>query len=274
MTIADQVRLVQQQIESVAGESALLEAQLLVAHFWGQSRSWLIAHSTDSAGQDDALTSLVERRKTGEPLAYILGRREFFTRNFVVTPATLIPRQETEALVEAVLASAPANARILDIGSGSGCIAITIALERPDLEVTSIDVSADALAVAKQNANLLGATVEWVESDLLQSLEGETFDVIVSNPPYVETHAKLAPSVRLYEPSLALFAGEDGMDFYRRIARDCKAATRDHLWLEIGDRQEPLVRAIFQQEGWTYQAQRTDLLGWPRALRFCPLPPS
>lgn len=274
MTVSDQVRLVQHQIQTVAGESALLEAQLLVAHALGQSRSWLIAHASDFWETSGHLAELVARRSSGEPLAYLLGKREFFTRDFVVTPATLIPRQETEALVEAVLASAPPNGTVLDIGAGSGCVAITIALERPDLTVTSVDVSADALAVATQNGKRLGSNVRWIQSDLIQSVRGERFDVIVSNPPYVETGADLDVQVRKFEPSLALFAGEDGMDFYRRIALECKDATLGHLWLEIGDRQESLVRAIFEEEGWTYQAQQTDPLGWPRALRFSPRPPS
>ena len=205
-----------------------LESQLLAAQAARVKRSWLLAHEADDVAPntEGAVRALFARRLGGEPVAYILGEREFFGLSLVITPDVLIPRPETELLVELARSHLPEGGRLLDVGTGSGAIAIAIAHMRGDADVWACDVSRAALAIARANAARLGARVNFIESDLFAGLAGERFQVIASNPPYVaSTDPHLAEGDLRFEPLLALAAGTDGFAIIRRIAD----AARQHL---------------------------------------------
>ncbi len=231
-------------------------------------RTWLFAHP-DHEFNELAGETLLQRRERREPLAYIVGYREFYGRPFGVSTATLIPRQETETLVEVILRQKlPPDARILDVGTGSGCIAITLKLERPDWDVTAIDISPEALSVASVNARFLNADIRLVHSDGTNALLGETYDLVVSNPPYIADHEVLMPEVADYEPRLALFSGMSGLEFYERLAEHAKSHVVDGglAILEVGHLQAQSVREIFESHGWTWLETVPDLAGIPRVV--------
>jgi release factor glutamine methyltransferase len=271
------------------------EARLLLGQVVQKPAAWLLAHDDAAldAATSHAFNALVARREAGEPVAYLLGHREFFGRDFLVSPATLIPRPETELLVEVALraarkvgagdtaydgqtgdvlpAVAPADtarqaqpSRILDLGAGTGCIAITLALECPSARVTALDASRDALVLAAENANRLNASVRFLHSDWYAAVAGETFDVIVSNPPYIaaaDTH--LTQGDLRFEPPAALASGADGLDAMRHIIAAAPAHLSAHgqLWLEHGYDQADTVRALLAAAGFTAIAQHRDLAG-------------
>jgi len=225
------------------------DAETLLAHTLHRDRAWLLAHADDSIdpAQLQSFRSLVARRAAQEPLQYITGTQEFFGLPLRVTPAVLIPRPETEHLVEAVLDWAHSQPQsnplhIADVGTGSGAIALALAQNLPHADITATDLSSAALAVARANAAQLGlaSRIRFLEGDLLAALPAKTppFDAIVSNPPYVpHTDAPtLAPEVRDHEPSLALYAGADGLSLYRRLIPQAFHALRPGglLALEIG----------------------------------------
>jgi len=248
----------------------VLEARMLAQVVLGVSRSWLVAHGLEALAEDRRalLDGLLQRRLTGEPMAHILGEREFYGRRFRVSPATLIPRPETEHLVEAALARAHQGMiRVLDIGTGSGCVAITLKLERPHWQVTGIDVSAAALAVARDNAAALDAAVDWRESDLFDALAGERFDLIVGNPPYVSAgDPHLDQGDVRFEPRLALVSGADGLDHIRRIVREAPEhlAVGGWLILEHGWDQAEAVAALLASSGFVDGFMQRDLAGQAR----------
>ena len=226
-------------METIASIRARLRARvanprdvdLLLADVTGRTPAWLFAHGEERI--DPApVEALVQRRIDGEPLQYIRGRAEFFGREFFVDDRVLIPRPETELLVEAAIARAPHGARVLDVGSGSGCIAISLERERTDLEVTSIDASVAALAVASRNARAHGANVRFAASDAFEAIHGE-FDIIIANPPYIPIadYEQLAVEVRDHEPRIALTPGPRGTEMIARILEPRKAPT---VMLEIG----------------------------------------
>jgi release factor glutamine methyltransferase len=203
--------------------TARRDAELLLMRVLGRDRAWLMTHA-DAGLTSEQLAHFedwVARRVRQEPVQYILGETEFYGLMMRVTPAVLIPRPETEHLVEAVLArvGCDAAARICDVGAGSGAIAVALAHALPLAQVTAVDLSTAALAVAKENAERHGVAerVRLVESDLLSGLRGERFDVVVSNPPYVAEGEVLEAQVREYEPREALFAGATGLEVYRRL---------------------------------------------------------
>lgn len=250
---------------------ARLEARVLAAFAWKVTPAWLLAHDTDvlPAEQAAAFDALLARRLSGEPVAYLTGVREFFGRPFVVTPDVLIPRPETELLVELALARiAPDQpARILDLGTGSGCIAVTLSLERPHAHVTAVDRSPAALAVAQRNAELLDARVEFLTGDWFEGLARRRFDLIVSNPPYVAANdPHLARGDVRFEPAAALAAGFDGLDDLRRLV----AAAPAHLppggalLLEHGYDQADAVRRLLDAHGYSEVQSWSDLAGIPR----------
>jgi release factor glutamine methyltransferase len=244
-------------------DSTRLEAQVLASHGMGKDRAWVLAHPEAEAPPD--LDALLDRRAAREPLAYIVGYREFRGLRFAVGPQVLIPRQETEVLVELAADLAPRGGRALDIGTGCGCIAISLAVERPDLVVTGSDVSREALAVAMANGEALGAVATWRHADGVR--EG-AFDLIVSNPPYVAPDSALPPEIALHEPALAVYGTDtDGLGFYRRIAREAMGAA-EVVAVETGFGQECAVRAIFEEAGWRHVETRADLSGIPRAIAF------
>ncbi len=275
--------MVEARLASAGVDTPRLDAQMLVASSLGVGRVFVLAHTTDEF-KGKGLESLCERRVAREPLAYILGWREFFERRFVVTPGVLIPRQETETLIEAALEEKHVK-DVLDIGTGSGCIALTLALERQDWNVTATDVSEKALGIAKKNAESLTVSVQptvppsrrpavrLVLSDLFDSLKGEQYDLIVSNPPYVADADPLPPEVRDYEPHTALYAGRDGLEVYRRLAERAQAFLRPSgaLMVEVGDGQSEAVQKMFEEFGWHVERVVKDLSGTERVLVLRPL---
>jgi release factor glutamine methyltransferase len=240
--------------------SPRLDAELLLSHVLGTDRIYLYTHYDQplTAAEREALRELVRRRGRFEPVAYLRGSREFFGRSFKVTPAVLIPRPETEHVVEAALNWARERAlaapTILDVGTGSGALALTLAAEFPEARVTAIDISPEALAVARDNAHALGVAerVTFLEGDLYAPLPADaTFDLIVSNPPYVASAiaATLQPDVRDFEPGLALFAGPEGMDVLRRLVAGVDGRLRRPglFACELGEEQGERVAAALRE---------------------------
>ena len=234
-----------------------VDADYLLLHVLNQPRSWLFAHASDAVSPTDAarFDALVQRRVCGEPVAYLTGSRGFWTLDLAVTPATLIPRPETELLVEQALARMPADTavRVADLGTGSGAVALALAKERPLAQLVATDASCDALDVARGNAqrNAL-VNVEFRHGDWLTPLLGERFDVIVSNPPYIADHdPHLDQGDLRFEPALALSCGVDGLDAIRMIAIAAPAHLRAGGWLllEHGLDQGPAVRTLLRDAG-------------------------
>ena len=268
--IQDQARLI--QALCLDKTDARLEAQVLLGRALGVAKSYLIAHS------DEALTpeqlaqyqSLIERRLKGKPIAYILGEREFYSLNFKVTPAVLIPRPDTELLVELALTHTPQNqpCQVLDLGTGSGVVAISIAKHRPQASVTAVDQSLDALAVARENATTLAASnIVFTHSDWYSALAGKKFDVIVSNPPYIEANdLHLKQGDLRFEPISALASGEDGLDSLRHIIGQAHAHLLPHGWLlfEHGYNQAAKCRALLVEHGFKQVESKRDLSGIER----------
>lgn len=256
---------------------ARLEAQILLAHVMGCPKIELVARSdeTPEPPQRSRFKELIQRRLDGWPVAYLVGKRDFYLLSFEVSPAVLIPRPDTETLVlEALkrMKSFP-SARVLDLGTGSGCIAISLAHQAKQARVTAVDLSPDALEVARRNAVVHGVAdrVRFLQGDLFQPLaEGEQFDLIVSNPPYVTAQemAELAPEVREHEPRLALEGGSDGLAFYRRILAQAGQFLKPNGWLmlEIGSRQAEPVKALFAAAGWQPPTLYKDPAGNDRLL--------
>ena len=244
-----------------------LEAELLLVHVLDKPRSWLIAHADDGldAAHAAAYAALVQRRRTGEPVAYITGRRGFWSLELEVTPATLIPRPETELLVELALDKLPAKrpSRVADLGTGSGAIALAIAHECTRAQVVATDASAQALAVARRNAERLGiVNVTFVQGDWLAPLADQHFDVIVSNPPYIEADdPHLAQGDLRFEPASALASGHDGLDDIRRIVADARNHLEAGGWLmmEHGWNQGEAVRTVLREAGYTEVFTELDL---------------
>ncbi len=251
---------------------------MLLGHVLQQPPVWLLTH--DDGVLDEAalrvFNDLIARRHAGEPVAYLLGRREFFGRDFVTAPGVLIPRSETELLVDIALkklgvgdaAAETETARnapqILDLGTGTGCIAITLALECPQACVAAIDASPVALTIAKENAQQLNAVVRFLQGDWYADIKGETFDLIVSNPPYIavaDTH--LTQGDLRFEPPAALASGADGLDAMRHIIATAPAYLSAHgqLWLEHGYDQAEAVRELLMAAGFVAIEQHRDLAG-------------
>lgn len=256
MTLGEWIPSATQRLEQAGISSPRLEAQLLAAHVLLVDRTYILVHPEVELNELAAET-LLQRRESQEPLAYILGFREFFGRRFRVTPSVLIPRQETELLVETALAEGTNEERkshdpkrVLDIGTGSGCIAITLKLERPDWDVWAVDISGAALQVARENAETLGAEITFRHSDLFSSLKGERFDLILSNPPYIGIEEELPAEIRIHEPATALFADNSGLKVYEQLAASYgeHLAERGTIILEIGQSQGRAVAALFNGE--------------------------
>lgn len=250
---------------------ARLEARVLAAHAWKVSPAWLIAHDTDDmkASQADALDALLARRLAGEPVAYIVGTREFYGRRFEVSAAVLIPRPETELLVDLALAHIPPEdtTEVLDLGTGSGCIAITLALERPQARVTAVERSAAALVIARRNAETLDATVAFSAGDWFSGLAGHSYDLIVANPPYVAlADSHLTRGDLRHEPIAALASGRDGLDDLRRVIDSARTHLRRRgvLLLEHGYDQAGAVQALLRDGGFAHPRCWRDLGGNPR----------
>ncbi|HEX6998313.1 MAG TPA: peptide chain release factor N(5)-glutamine methyltransferase [Gammaproteobacteria bacterium] len=254
------------------GDSPRLDAELLLAHAAGLARSAVIAFRERGVdgGVVERYRGLVARRAAGEPLAYLLGRKEFFSLELAVTPDVLVPRPETEVLVERALDLLPpaGERRVLDLGTGSGAIALAIKHERPRADVTAADASAAALAVARANGERLGLAVRFVCSDWFEALAGERFELIACNPPYVRsTDPALAHALR-FEPREALDGGPDGLAAYRAILGHAAAhlAPGGHLLLEHGHDQQQALVELARSRGFETEAALRDYAGHPRVV--------
>lgn len=259
-------------LSAARAKLAPAEARLLLAHVLGRPLAWLFAHDDEVLDEAAllAFASLAARRAGGEPVAYLLGHREFYGREFAVSRAVLIPRPETELLVDLARRKVGAGntaiqaLRILDLGTGSGCIAITLALEIPRAEVTAADASAEALVVAQANAERHGAKLRLLQSDWYAALAGERFDLIVSNPPYIAAgDPHLAEGDLRHEPPSALASGGDGLDAIRHIVAAASAhlTERGQLWFEHGYDQAGAARELLLAAGFTGIEQHADLAG-------------
>ena len=258
-------------------ETPALDARLLLQHVSGLSHADLVADPQLIVAPDvaDAFQALVARRVAYEPVSRILGSREFYGRDFKVTPAVLDPRGDTEVLVEACLALLPLDRplRILDLGTGSGILAVTLLCERPRADAVAIDVSPEALAVATGNALALGVGARFSGQlgSWFDNVSGQ-FDAIVSNPPYIPAAeiAGLEPDVREYDPHLALVGGEDGLSCYRAIAAGAGAhlALNGFVAVEIGAGQAADVQGVFEAKGFDLHSKHVDLGGHERVLVF------
>ena len=214
-----------QQLKALS-ETSALDAQILLAHIAEKPHSWVLAHPelTLSSGQKEKLNEALSKLESHTPLPYIIGYWEFFGMDFIVSPDVLIPRPETEELVERALSwlHDKENPSALDIGTGSGCIPISLAKNAPDLSLHTVDISSSALNIARQNATKHGVSdrIEFTESDLLSNLQPATFDLITANLPYIPTTTLKTLDVYTREPSLALDGGTDGLDLIRRLLAD------------------------------------------------------
>lgn len=257
------IRTILRQASDVLGDR--LDAELLLAHALGVNRAWFFAHAEDvpDAGSVQRFNALIRRRAAGEPIAYITGTRDFWSLTLEVTPATLIPRPETELLVELALDRLPTGGSVVDLGTGSGAIALAIAKERPDATVVAVDFSPTALDVARRNAHRLGLErVEFVQGDWFAPLNRRRFNLIVSNPPYIEADDRhLGEGDLRFEPASALASGADGLDDIRRIA----SGAGEHLLpggavlVEHGWNQGDAVRRILREAGFVDDFTTKDL---------------
>jgi release factor glutamine methyltransferase len=273
------------QLEAAEVEEPRLQAEVLVFHVLHCDRAHLFAHPERelTPAEQSQYEQLVARRAAGEPLQYLTGHQEFWKADFLVTPAVLIPRPETEHLIEAVLdlvrgverdpALGP-RLKLIDVGTGSGAIAITLARELSDAEVHAVDLSPEALQIARLNAERLvtenlGTRVHFARSDVLTSIVRDaSFDFVVSNPPYVgrDEADKVQDVVKHYEPTMAVFAGDDGLDVIRRLIPQAWEALRPGGWLliEIGYTQSDAVRVLLGD--WHNVHTVADLAGIPRVM--------
>lgn len=252
-------------------ESPRLEAELLLAHSLECDRIRLVVDASRPLSPDEltAVRQLIQRRRRHEPMAYILQYREFWGRNFSVSPAVLIPRPDTEVLVETALELTQSQhlyGTALDVCTGSGCVAITFALERPTWRIWATDISGAALDVARRNAARLGASeLVFRQGDLFGALDvaTERFSLITANPPYITTGElpTLQPDVRDYEPTLALVSGEDGLNLVRRLIDEAPGHLEPEGWLalELGAGQAPAVKDLFAARGYTRIQSKRDL---------------
>ena len=251
-----------------------LDAQVLLAHVLDVPRAWLAAHDADALSQEasDAFFALARRRRDGEPVAYLTGVREFWGLALRVTPDVLIPRPETETLVELALAFVPPDrpVRILDLGTGSGAIALALAHERPQARVTGVDISPMAIAVARDNARRLAlANADFLPSDWYASVADGRFDLIVANPPYVASaDPHLQEGDVRFEPRAALSPGGDGLTALRAIIAGALAhfVAGGHLVVEHGYDQSAAVQELFRNAGFGRISIRNDLAGIPRVV--------
>jgi release factor glutamine methyltransferase len=276
VTIREALRSAVERLELHHVSNARLTAELVLAHVLSVQREYLYAHD-DRVLSEQELQMLEDRlydRISGVPLQYIVGRQEFYGRYFRVNPAVLIPRPETEYIIEAVLelqgtrGLPPRPLSIIDVGTGSGCIAVTLALELPGTQVFAGDVSFEALLVARENAAALGAPVRFVCMDVLNAVQTR-FDFIVSNPPYVRQSdlSRLQREVREHEPHVALFSPEDELAIYRRLVVGAEEMLKPggHLIMEVGIGMDERVLSLFSPR-WDTLPTKTDLQGIPRTI--------
>lgn len=254
-------------------ESPRFDAERLLAHVLGIDRVRLYMEYDRPLGPSelDAYRALVKRRASNEPVAYLTGQRGFWNLDLASDRRALIPRPDTEVLVEEVLDRVPEESALtlVDVGTGTGAIALAVKSERPGLRVLATDVSAEALALARENAELLELEIEFFEGDLLDAVPSDIeLDYVVSNPPYVEENFDLAPEIRDHEPLSALLAGPDGLDVIRRLVPQANKRLKPGGWLttEIGFRHGESVPELFREAGFEHVSLRKDYNDQPRAM--------
>jgi release factor glutamine methyltransferase len=271
MTLHTALRQGTKILEEAGVPAARLTAEVLLGHAMNVRREYFYAHP------EEELTELawihygryLHERINGKPTQYITKQQEFYGRPFFVSPAVLIPRPETEHVVETALRLAGGARRIVDAGTGSGAIAVTLALEMPAAKVSACDISFDALQVARRNAQANRAEVQFVASDLLSAFASRSMDLVASNPPYVPEgdEANLQREIREHEPAVALYGGPTGNEIYQRLIPEAARVLRPGGWLivELGWRSLDVVKAMFD-EGWHNVEDVADLAGIPRVL--------
>jgi release factor glutamine methyltransferase len=275
MTLREWLRKGEEQLNSGPhADRARPDTETLLLHLVGKNRAWLMAHLEEDFAGCTAIrfASLLDRRLRGEPIQYIVGETEFFGLPFKVTPDVLIPRPETEHLVERAIELARLHdaPRIVDLCTGSGAIAVALARALPTAGITATDLSSAALTIAHENAqrNCVESRIRFLEGDLLEPVAGERFDLVVANPPYVPAGEResLSVEVRDHEPALALFAGVDGLDIYRRLISDAPGmlVPGGFVVLEIGYGQAGAVEALLADAGFMRIEFIPDLQGIPR----------
>lgn len=255
-----------------SSDSARLDAEILLAEVTGTARSAIFAFAERTVGADarQGYARLIERRCAGEPVAYLTGRREFYGLTLAVGRGVLVPRPETEILVDKALALLPERhaATVLDLGTGSAAIALAIKQARPDVEVTAVDASEEALGFAQRNATAHGLYIRSMQSDWFDGVEGDTFDVVVANPPYVESDDPVLRDALRHEPRAALDGGKDGLDAIRAIVAAATGYLRVDGWLlvEHGEDQGDATRKLAEQAGYRDVGTLKDLAGRDRVL--------
>ncbi len=269
MTLREAAAYGAEQIRQAGIENPARDAEMLLLYTTGLSRIDLITRPDRilTVGEKSRYLEAIARRKLSEPVQYITGEREFYGLRFTVTPDVLIPRPETEHLVEAALERIPVDSpmRIADVGTGSGAIAVALAHSRPRAEVTALDISPAALRIAESNAHaqMVASRIRFLESDLLEAVQHEQFDIIVSNPPYIAHSERdsLNAEVRKYEPAKALFAGPTGLEIYQQLIPQAANTLASGGWLlmEIGAGQDSQLRQLL--EGWNEVSFLPDLQG-------------
>lgn len=270
MTVSDWLREARERLAVAGIDAPHLEAQVLAGHVLLVNRAWLLTHP-EAEFPELAGEGVLQRRLAHEPLAYILGYREFYGRRFSVSPAVLIPRQDTETLIELGLSALDRNLsnapRVLDLCTGSGCIGITMKCQRPAISATLTDISASALEVAQENAASLKADVSLVQGDLFEPITS-TFDLILCNPPYIGRDEQLSAEVSQYEPETALYADNTGLSIFEELAAKSQQflGPGGVLLMEVGYQQSAAVKSLFQNAGWLFLATYPDLSGIERVV--------
>lgn len=276
-TIAETLSQATRYLAEAEVSEPQLNSQTLLAHAIGSDRTHLIINFNQQvdAAASELFWSLVKRRANGEPVQYITGVQEFYGLEFEVNPSVLIPRPETELIVEEVtkLASHQLSQLVIDVGTGSGCLAIAIARELPLARIIATDISGDALEVAKRNAEKLGVSerIEFFQTDLLEAIDADLVpDFIISNPPYVAAHElpNIQREVREWEPDVALTDFGDGLSFFRRLLTEAPSRLKDggYLLCEMGFTQSEQVESIARDGSWSEKRLLQDLQGIPRTI--------
>jgi release factor glutamine methyltransferase len=277
MTLRDWLERGERQLRGgLHPDRARRDAETLLRHLIGKPRAWLLTHLDDQAAGCSLIgyPDLLDRRERGEPIQYITGETEFYGLPFRVTGDVLIPRPETEHLVEKVLELGRhfLTRRIVDVGTGSGAIAVALAHKMPRAQITAIDVSEESLNVARRNAEINGVAdrVRFLQGDLLEPVNGRRFDIVVSNPPYIPAGDRdsLPVEVRQYEPALALFSGDDGLSAYRRLIPQSRGVLDrgGMVAFEIGYGQGEAIEELLADAGFAQIAFTCDLQGIRRVL--------
>lgn len=264
-TLREEIAGATASLEEMGCDSPRLDAELLLAHVLGVDRAQLVLRSNEQAGPDDRTRylALLTRRAKREPIAYIFGRKDFRNLSLAVDARVLIPRPETELLVEVGL-ELRQGATVADIGTGSGAVALALKQERPDLKLIGVDISPGALSVARMNGQRLSLEVEWFQGDLLH---GVTCDAVLANLPYIADDDLLPPEVARYEPSGALLGGTDGLDIVRRLITQAgEQPTVKLIALEVGHTQAEATAALLEQAGFGQVERRRDLAGHERVV--------